>query len=226
MIDYNDANLVKTALTFWDRLDSVTQEYVLDNTFTTEYKKKEFLNPGDKDCFGIIIVKKGRLRVYMLSDEGKEVTLYRLEAGEVCVLSSNCVLNSLSFEVHLSAEVDSELFHISAHIFQNIVQKNIYAECFFYKLAAERFSSVMWSMEQILFTSFDKRLAAFLIDESINLKTDTLSYTHEEIAHYVGSAREVVSRMLKYFASEGYVTLVRGGVIIEDKQRLRAILQE
>ncbi len=224
MIDNNDSILIKNALTFWDKLDFETQEYILQNTFSTEYKKKDFLNPGDKDCFGIILVKTGNLRVYILSDEGKEITLYRLEKGELCVLSSSCVLNSISFDVHLCAETNCELFHISATIFQNIVQKNIYAECFFYKLATERFSSVMWTMEQILFTSFDKRLAGFLLDESIKIKSDTIMYTQEEIAHYISSAREVVSRMLKYFATEGYVTLIRGGVIIENRKKLRDLL--
>lgn len=224
MVENKDVKLIKNSLSFWSKLDATTQDYILQNTFSTEYKKNDFLNPGDKDCFGIILIKTGSLRVYILSDEGKEITLYRLDAGELCVLSSSCVLNSISFEVHLSAESDSEIYHISAHVFQQIVKKNIYAECFFYKLAMERFSSVMWTMEQILFISFDKRLAGFLLDESIKSKSDTISYTQEEIARYLGSAREVVSRMLTYFSSEGYVTLIRGGVIIKDKKKLRAIL--
>jgi CRP/FNR family transcriptional regulator len=120
MINKIDAELIKNALSFWDKLDLTTQDYILQNTFSTEYKKKDFLNPGDKDCYGIILVKTGSLRVYILSDEGKEITLYRLEEGELCVLSSSCVLNSISFDVHLCAESNCELFHISAPIFQKI----------------------------------------------------------------------------------------------------------
>lgn len=161
----------------------------------------------------------------MLSDEGKEITLFRIEKGEVCILSSSCVLNTISFDVHLCAETNCEIIHISAQAFQKIVSSNIYAECFTYKLATERFSLVMWTMEQVLFTSFDKRLAGFLLDESIATKSDVISHTHEEIAHYLGSAREVVSRMLKYFAKEGYVELKRGTVIIKDKQNLRNLLK-
>lgn len=224
MLDQSNSELVKNALTFWDKISEEQQVFLIENSFHTKYKKKDALNSGDQDCFGVIIVKSGSLRVYMLSDEGKEITLYRIESGEVCILSSSCALNTLSFDVHLSAESDCELIHISASAFQKVTSNNIYAECFSYKIATERFSLVMWTMEQILFTSFDKRLAGFLLDESISTKSDVIEHTHEEIAHYLGSAREVVSRMLKYFAKEGYVELKRGTVTLLDKKALRNIL--
>jgi CRP/FNR family transcriptional regulator len=225
MLDQNNTILLKNSLTFWDKITENQQTFLLENSFHTKYRKKDTLNSGDQDCYGVIIVKSGNLRVYMLSDEGKEITLFRLDAGEVCILSSSCVLNTLSFDVHLCAESDCDLIHVSAPAFQKVVSNNIYAECFTYKLATERFSLVMWTMEQILFTSFDKRLAGFLLDESISTKSDVISHTHEEIAHYLGSAREVVSRMLKYFAKEGYVELKRGTVTILDKKSLRDMIR-
>ena len=98
-------------------------------------------------------------------------------------------------------------------------------EAFAYRLATERFSDVMWTMQQILFMSFDKRLAIFLLDESASLGSDTIKLTHEQIAKLLGSAREVVSRMLKYFAEEGYVRLSRGTVTITDKKALRELTE-
>ncbi len=78
----------------------------------------------------------------------------------------------------------------------------------------------MWAMQQILFMSFDKRLAIFLIDELAKTGGDTVRLTHEQIAKYMGSAREVVTRMLKYFANEGIVTLSRGAVTVTDREKL------
>ena len=83
-----------------------------------------------------------------------------------------------------------------------------------------RFSEVMWVMQQILFMSFDKRLAIFLLAEAEKEQSSEIKLTHEQIAKYMGSAREVVSRMLKYFSSEGYVELSRGGVKITDYDSL------
>ena len=225
MLSQSDSDLLRDAFSFWNKITKEQQDFLIENSFHTTYQKKEALSSGNQDCFGVILVKSGSLRVYMLSDEGKEITLFRIEKGEVCILSSSCVLNTISFDVHLCAETNCEIIHISAQAFQKIVSSNIYAECFTYKLATERFSLVMWTMEQVLFTSFDKRLAGFLLDESIATKSDVISHTHEEIAHYLGSAREVVSRMLKYFAKEGYVELKRGTVIIKDKQNLRNLLK-
>ena len=81
----------------------------------------------------------------------------------------------------------------------------------------------MWVMQQILFMSMDKRLAIFLHDESTRLGTDNLTLTHEQIAKYMGSAREVVSRMLKYFSAEGIVQVSRGGIKIIDRQKLKRL---
>ena len=160
----------------------------------------------------------------MLSEEGKEITLYRLDQGDVCVLSASCVLSAITFEVQMEAVTESEIVQISAGAYSEVVDQNIYAEAFTYKQATERFSDVMWTMQQILFMSFDKRLAIFLLDESGKTGSDTIRMTHEQIAKYTGSAREVVSRMLKYFSSEGLVKLSRGGVSILDKKGLKQLI--
>ncbi len=224
MLDESDRLLLKNSLSFWDRLTIEQQNYMVENSSALCYQKGELLTKKDADCVGIIFLKKGELRTFMLSEEGRDVTLYRLYEGDFCVLSSSCVLNTITFEIQLSAEANCELLHISATCFQKIVNENIYVECALYKIATERFSDVMWTMQQILFTSFDKRLATFLLDESSKTKNDTISLTHEQIARYMGSAREVVSRMLKYFTSEGYVSLSRGGITLLDKKNLRKLL--
>ena len=175
-------------------------------------------------CIGILVVIKGCLRTYIVSDEGKEVTLYRLNANDVCVLSAACVLDCIDFDVLVEAQTKCQIIQISPAIFLQLFSQNIHVELFSYKLATERFSDVMWAMQQILFISFDKRLAAFLFDESNRSNSLDIKMTHEQIAQNLNSAREVVSRMLNYFAKEGYVSLSRGQIHIIDKQSLSSLI--
>ena len=167
---------------------------------------------------------KGCLRTYIVSDEGKEVTLYRLNANDVCILSAACVLDCIDFDVLVEAQTKCQIIQISPAVFLQLFSQNIHVELFSYKLATERFSDVMWAMQQILFISFDKRLATFLLDESNRNNSLDIKMTHEQIAQNLNSAREVVSRMLNYFAKEGYVNLSRGQIHIIDKRSLSSLI--
>ncbi len=210
-------------LGFWAQLSRQEIDLLLCSTSLAAFKKGTNIHNGNDDCVGMLLVKKGSLRTYLLSEEGKDITLYRLYEGDICVLSASCILNNITFEVYIDVEEDAELFLISAAAYSEVAGKNANVEAFSYKITAERFSDVMWAMQQILFMSFDKRLAIFLIDELSKTTGDTVRLTHEQIAKYIGSAREVVSRMLKYFANEGIVEQSRGGIKVLDKKRLRAL---
>lgn len=211
------------ALPFWENLTSKEQDTLSQAVVKNHYAAGNVLHTADLDCIGLLLLKKGSLRVYMLSENGREITLYRIHAGEVCILSAACVLDSITFDVSIDAVEDTELLTISSSTFRNLMEQNVYAELFAYKAATERFSDVMWAMQQILFMSFDKRLAIFLLDETAATQNDTLKITHEQIAQLTGSAREVVTRMLKYFSSEGYVELKRGSVQIKDRNALKQL---
>ncbi len=219
----NEIETIQSRLEFWDKLTSKQQDTLLQAANLVHYDRGTSLHNSESNCLGVILIKKGTLRAYMLSEEGREITLYRLDAGDVCIMSASCVLNDITFDVHLDADADTDAILLSSHVFSKIAQENVYAELFSYKVTTERFSDVMWAMQQILFISFDKRLATFLLDESIRTSSETLSLTHEQIARYMGSAREVVTRMLKYFSQEGLVALSRGGITILDGKRLRAL---
>lgn len=224
MLTKVDTQYIPKVLTFWDKLNETQKNLILDNITPVHYDKGTRIHSGDNDCIGVILIKKGELRIYILSDEGKEVTLYRLRSGEICVLSASCILDNITFDVHVDAEIDSEVLLIDPALYQQICRQNIYAENFTDKLVIDSFSDVMWAMEQILFMSFDKRLAIFLSDEITRNQSDTIELTHEQIAKYIGSAREVVSRMLKYFAQEGIVELSRRGVRIVNKKKLKELI--
>ena len=149
--------------------------------------------------------------------------IYRLFGGEICILSASCVMDSVNFDLYIDAEEDTEAYCISAGVFRSLMQQNVEVRCFAYQMTAERFSDTMWTMQQILFMSADRRLAIFLADELAKTGGDDIRLTQDQMAKYMGSAREVVSRLLKYFAGEGIVKLYRGGVTVTDKDRLMKI---
>ena len=209
---------------FYGFLTDEQKELIISTSREALFKKGENVHRSDDKCLGVIYIEEGQLRVYMVSDDGREVTLYRLYGGDVCILSASCVLDAISFDVYIDAEEDTRGVVISAQTFKKIKSENIYLENFAYKLATVRFSDVMWAMQQILFMGADKRLSIFLNDELAKTGHDTIKLTHEQIAKYMGSAREVVTRMLKYFQTEGIVELKRGELRVVDKHKLKNII--
>ncbi len=207
---------------FWNEISAEDRKYICDHSFAVTYPKGTTIHDGN-ECSGVIFVRSGSLRLYIMSDEGKDITLYRLHAGDMCMLSASCVLQSITFDVFVDAEEDSECYVIAGCAFASVSEKNPSIKIFALETAVSRFSDVMWVMQQILFMSMDKRLAIFLSDESSRTASDTITLTHEQIARYMGSAREVVSRMLKYFSSEGIVEHSRKGIKITDKEKLRSL---
>lgn len=215
--------LLSSVFPFWDKMSERDRETFINSSQKIVFEKGTNIHDGD-ECTGIIIVKSGSLRIYMLSDEGKELTLYRVFAGEMCILSASCVLDAITFDVFIDAEEDSECVVVGGCAMEDLTRRMPEAKIFALESALGRFSDVMWVMQQMLFMSMDKRLAIFLLDEASKTGSDVIKLTHEQIARYMGSAREVVSRMLKYFAAEGLVSSSRSeGIRILDKKRLRAL---
>lgn len=215
--------ILSAELPFWDQLSEADTKLLLSGTKPILYKQGDNIHRPSNECVGVLLIKHGELRTYLLSESGKEVTLFRLGGGEACILSASCLLSNITFDVFIDAQQDTEVLLISSTVFAHLQNNNLHVENFALHLAADRFSDVMWAMEQILFMSFDVRLAVFLLDEISKTSEDNLTLTHEQIAKLIGSAREVVSRMLKYFEKEGIVRLHRGGVEIVDKPALRKL---
>ena len=215
--------LFEKAFPFWEGLTDWDRNTFLHSSQKVKFSKGATVHDGG-ECTGVILIKTGVLRLYLLSDEGKEVTLYRLFPGEMCIFSASCVLDSITFDVFIDAEEDSECVVVGGCAYEGVWQKSDAVKIFTYETALSRFSDVMWVMQQILFMSMDKRLAIFLLDETSKNGSDTVKLTHEQIAKYMGSAREVVTRMLKYFVSEGLISASRSeGIKIIDKKKLRSI---
>ena len=214
---------LKQYLPFWDKLSDSDKEYLLSTSKERTFEKNNIITKAEDNCLGIIVIKKGELSISMTSEEGREITLFHLSDNDICVLSASCILNQITFDVFIEAICDTEAIVINPAVFSEICSRNLYAENFILKNTTERFSDVMWAMQQILFMNFDKRLAIYLIDEENNSKNSVIKTTHEQIAKKIGSAREVVSRTLKKFSEQGLVELSRGSVKILNKQSIKDI---
>lgn len=205
---------------FWKILNDSDKKYLCENSSVVHFNKKESVH-NNEECSGLYIVRSGKLRLYMLSEEGKEITLYRLSPGDVCMLSASCVLQSITFDVYVEAELPSECYMINGMAFRAVSERVLEVKNYALETVVQRFSDVMWIMQQIVFMRQDQRLAIFLLDECTANNSDSITMTHEQIARHLGTAREVVTRMLKQFASDGLIEVTRKGINILDKKKLR-----
>ena len=207
-------------LPFFTQLSSPSQTLLREGIQSIQYPAGAQVASTDSDCLGILFVQKGILRVYLLSEDGKEATIYRLHPGEVCILTASCLMSAITFDVQVDAETACDTLLIPSRILSVLMDENVYVENYVYKLTTEHFSKVINAMERIFFLSLRQRIAAFLIDESAQQKTNTLAITQEQLARAIGSAREAVSRTLKQMTKEGILEVTRGGLQILDKSRL------
>ena len=207
----------------WNKLNAVHQEQILGTLITRAVKKGTVIHNGGNDCTGLLLLKSGQLRAYIFSDEGREITIYRLFDRDMCLFSASCMMRSIQFDITIEAEKDTDLWIIPVEVYQSIMAESAPVANYTNELMATRFSDVMWLIEQIMWKSLDKRVAAFLLEEMSIEGTDQLKITHETIANHLGSHREVITRMLRYFQNEGMVKLTRGSVDLTDTKRLQAL---
>ncbi len=210
-------------LPFWTSLTEQEKEILRKSAVIRRYEKGSFIHSSDRDCLGMLFIISGEIRTYILSDEGREITLFRLYPNDLCVLSASCVISQISFDTQMTARQDTEVLIIPPNITALLKEQNISVRCFLYEQATERFSEVMWAMQQILFKGLDQRLAAFLVEECERTNSNTIRMTHEQIARNISSAREAVARMLKQFTQDGLVELKRGEIIIKDTDGLKRL---
>ena len=209
----------------WERLTPPQQAALSGSMFSRRVRRGDVIHQGDADCTGLLLVKSGQLRAFMLSEDGREITLYRLFERDLCLFSASCMMRSIQFDITIQAEKDAELWVIPAETYRQVMEESAPLSNFTNEVMAARFSDVMWLIEQVLWKSFDRRLAAFLLEESAIEGTRTLKITHELIGNHMGNPREVVTRMLRYFQGEGLVRLSRGTVEIVDEIALRGLAE-
>ena len=210
---------------FWNKLSHEQQQRLESSTNRRQYPAGTSVHSGRHDCLGLLLILSGQLRVYIITEEGKELTLYRLFDRDICLFTASCIMNSIQFDVTISANQDTTVLHIPPDVYKQCMQESAPASNYINELMASRFSDVMWILDQVLSKKLDTRLAAFLIEESELSGRSKLVMTHEQIANHLGSAREVISRMLKYMQNEGLVALGRGSITLVDIPELTQLAQ-
>lgn len=211
-------------LPFWQTLAEADRELLCERVRVTQYRKGEIIHSCAGACLGLIVILRGNLCNCMLSEEGREITLFPLYEGDLCVFGSACVLRPVTCHAHLSAEVDSEVLSIPHGVWEDIMRRYVAVECFAHKLAGRYLSTVLTTMQQMLFLDFETRLAIHLVNECERIGGSRIRTTHEKIARNIGSAREVVTRMLKKFSDAGLVEVRRGAVVVLNMDELRRML--
>lgn len=207
----------------WKQLTPDQQTLVSQSLVSRKAAKGELVHNGSVDCAGLLMVESGQLRAYILSDEGREITLYRLFDRDICVFSASCIIRSIQFEVMIEAEKETKICFIPPMVYKKLMEESAAVANYTNEVMATRFTDVMWLMEQIMWKSLDKRVAAFLLEETAIEGTQQLKITHEAIANHLGTHREVITRMLRYFQSEGMVKLTRGAVEIINEEKMEAL---
>jgi len=210
----------------WDKLTPPQQQTLSATAVARFAKKGTIIHNGNLECTGLLLVRTGQLRAYILSDEGREITLYRMFDRDICMLSASCMMRSLQFEITIEAEKDTDLWIIPPEVYKQFMEESVQIANFTNEIMATRFSEVMWLMEQIMWKSLDKRVASFLLEECSIEDSNALRITHEAIANHLGSHREVITRMLRYFQNEGMVKLSRGSVEVTDSKKLQQLIDQ
>lgn len=207
-------------LPVWEKLSGQDQQLMRSCATLRRVQPGEMVHSGESDCLGLLAICSGQLRAYILSEEGREVTVYRLFAGDICLFSASCVMKNMSFDLMIQAEKQTTFWVVPAPVYRSVMERSAPLANYTNELMAGHMSEIMWLMEQVLWGSMDRRLASFLLEESALEGGRLLHTTHERIANHLGTAREVVTRMLRYFQSEGMVRLSRGTVEIRDREKL------
>lgn len=204
----------------WNKLTAGQQEQ-LEHAVRYEHAKKgTIIHNGSLDCVGVLLIHSGQLRAYMISEEGREITLFRLFERDLCLFSASCMMPNIQFDTIIEAEKDTDFWLIPPNVYKSVMEASAALANYTNEILSSRFSDVMWLMEQIMWKSLDKRVASFLLEETSIEGTNELKITHETIANHLGSHREVITRMLRYFQEEELVKLSRGKVTILDIKRL------
>lgn len=207
----------------WSKLTTAQQDVIRGCISRRSAKKGTILHNGSGDCSGILLITSGQLRAYITSEEGREITVYRLFEQDVCLFSAPCMMPSLQFELTIVTEKDTDFWLIPPSAYKALMTESAPLANYTNEIMASRVSEIMWLVEQVMWKSMDKRVADFLLEESNIEETDLLQITHETIANHLGTHREVVTRMLKYLQNEGAVKLTRGAIEIIDKSIMEAL---
>jgi CRP/FNR family transcriptional regulator, anaerobic regulatory protein len=220
MINENEFDRIARALPILLRADpDLKREFLQKAFFTRIPQGKDVFAEGDPiDAIALLV--SGEVRVYKISETGREITLYRFGNGGSCILTANAILSRQSFPAVATVERDAEAVMIPADTFRDWVRRHDLWRDFVFDLLSQRLSNVMALVDEVAFRRMDGRVAAFLTRRG--RRKNPIPVTHQEIAAELGTSREVVSRILEDFAGRDLIRMARGAVEVLDFPALEA----
>ena len=199
-----------------NKLTKVEKRQFIEQSLNVKYEKGKVLMYEGMSCNNAIFVLEGSIRVYKVSEEGKEITLYRVEKGETCIITISCILANVHYQAIAEVEEDVTMLMMPLKIFHGLFSSSMAFQQFIFRTLSTRMTEVMMIVEEVAFKSMNTRIASFLLDQKEKNNSDIIKITHEKIAMELGTAREVVSRVLTDFQKKGAVQVSRGKIKVKD----------
>lgn len=200
-------------------LSAQEREAALDAMSVGVYPAGTVMIEQGRRCLGAALVLSGVIRVYKISEEGREITLYRVGRGETCILAVSCLLGGVDYPVIAEVEDDAEVAMLPIASLREAMLKSEPWQKFLFASMASAMMDVLTVLDEVAFRSMDARLASRLLQCDRNF----IEMTHEQLAADMGTAREVVSRLLKELENRKLVRLGRGSVAVLDRKALEKI---
>ena len=217
--------MIKEFFPFINDLSEETQNDLKKYGKISKVNAGKILLSSSDSCDFVPLVIRGVLRVFQVGENGREVTLYRAYSGDTCLLNLVCAQEEIFLSTQVIADDDCEIFIIPKSIFYTKISDTIFWKNFLIETLYKRLSETMIVLEQIAFIRMDKRLAQTLLNLS-NQQNGVISITHEQLAIELGTAREVVSRLLGELQRMNIVRLKRGKIEVVDVVQLKNILKD
>lgn len=209
---------------FFENLDENTKHIINSSLIIKNFDTDYTLIHEGASCIGFSLILKGLIRVYKLSDKGREVTLYKLGSGDTCYLSMSCMLNNNSYPAFAEIIEPTTIAFIPSNIFSNYIYNTLDFQKYIFNNLYNKFNDVVNVLEEVAFESIDTRIAKYLLQTSKKANNSMYLYlTHEKIAQEVGTSREVVSRMLNNFKNKDILTSSRGKITILSFDKLNSL---
>ena len=222
MIDAAQFKQISDALPFLQRTDAqLARDFQQVAFFAKIPAGHDVFLEGDR-VDAIALLLSGVVRVYKISETGREITLYRFGNGQSCILTANAIMSQQTFPAVATVEQDAEAVMIPAKDFREWVGRYDVWREFVFELLSQRLATVMTVVDEIAFRRMDARLASLLLTRS--RVQNPMRITHQEIASELGTSREVISRLLEDFSERGFVRVGRGEIEMLDPDGLQSRL--
>lgn len=197
---------------FYPRMDEADKRVIRETAVRKDLAVGQIMIGDNNRCNGVPLVTKGSLRLFRISDKGREVTLYRINGGEVCILAAVCAMGEVEYNFSIEAEKDSTIYMISPEVFRELFSRSEAFKKYVFNALAQKLIMSMETIEMLIFISIEERIMEYLKQNAGD--KGEVKTTHEKMAIDLGSSREVITRQLKKMAEKGMIRLGRGKIIL------------